>query len=328
MRARRIAAVIGCAICAAPVPTGHVHGATTTTFPTKPLRWVVPYAAGGPTDVVARVVGAKLGELWGQQVVVDLRPGGNSIIGTEIVARSAPDGYTLLLALPAYVINPLVNTRLPFDTARDFTAVTMLASASYLLLVNQSLAARNPQELVALAKAKPGELTFGSGGNASPAHLAVELLMQKAGIRMNHVPYKGGAPALTDLAGGQIQVLINPALSATPLMKSGRIRAIAVTGAKRSELMPDLPTIAESGWPGYEVTTWYGLFAPARTPTSIVTRIATDAAAALRDAGVRARLAALDAESQGTPPEVFRKFIDAETARWKSVVQAARLRPD
>jgi tripartite-type tricarboxylate transporter receptor subunit TctC len=297
-------------------------------YPSKPMRWVVPYAAGGPTEVVGRVVGAKVSETLGQQVVVDLRPGGNSILGSEIVARSPADGYTLLLALPAFAINPAVYSKLPYDTVRDFIPVTLLASASYLMLVGSGVPAKSPQELVALAKARPGELAFGSGGTASPAHLAVELFMQKAGIRMNHIPYKGGAPALTDLAGGQIQVLVNPALSATPLIKSGRIRAIAVTGPSRSDLMPELPTVSEAGWPGYEVTTWYGLFAPAKTDMAVVQRIAGAVAAALRDPGVRSRLAALDAEPAATTPEVFRKFIDAELIRWRSVVQAAQIRAE
>ena len=297
-------------------------------FPSKPMRWVVPYAAGGPTEVVGRVVGAKVSESLGQQVVVDLRPGGNSILGSEIVARSPADGYTLLLALPAFAINPFVYSKLPYDTMKDFIPVTQLASASYLMLVGAAVPAKTPQELVALAKSKPGELAFGSGGTASPAHLAMELFMQKAGIRMNHVPYKGGAPALTDLAGGQIQVLVNPALSATPLIKTGRIRAIAVTGPARSDLMKDLPTVSEAGWPGYEVTTWYGLFAPAKTDMAVVRRVSEAVAGAIRDPGAKSRLAALDAEPVGSTPEAFRKFIDAEMIRWRSVVESAQIRAE
>lgn len=297
-------------------------------FPSKPMRWVVPYAAGGPTEVVGRVVGAKVSESLGQQVVVDLRPGGNSILGSEIVARSPADGYTLLLALPAFAINPFVYSKLPYETTKDFIPVTQLASASYLMLVGASVPAKTPQELVALAKSKPGELAFGSGGTASPAHLAMELFMQKAGIRMNHVPYKGGAPALTDLAGGQIQVLVNPALSATPLIRTGRIRAIAVTGPARSDLMKDLPTVSEAGWPGYEVTTWYGLFAPAKTDMAVVRRVSEAVASAIRDPGVKSRLAALDAEPVGSTPEAFRKFIDAEMIRWRSVVESAQIRAE
>lgn len=295
-------------------------------YPNKPVRWVVPYAAGGPTDLVARLVGQKLAERWGQQIVVDIRPGANSIIGSEIVARAAPDGYTLLVALPAFAINPSVYRKLPYHTESDFKPVIQIASAPYLVLANPALPARSIRELVALAKARPGQLSFGSGGTASPAHLAMELLSLQARVRMEHVPYKGGAPALTDLMTGEIQALINPALSAMPFVKAGRLRILAVTSAKRSSLLPEVPTVAESGLPSYEVTTWYGLFAPGKTPAPVVQKVNADVAQVLRDPGIRKRLGELDAAPVASSPEEFSGFVREEIAKWGGVVRKAGIR--
>lgn len=294
-------------------------------WPERPVRLIVPYAAGGPTDVLARIVGAKLAERWGQQVVVDLRPGANSIIGSAIAARATPDGHTLLLALPALAINQSVHRKLPYHAEKDFAPVTLVASAGYLMLVNAASPHRSVADLLAAAKAKPGAITYGSGGIASPAHLAMELLVQQSGATMEHVPFKGGAPALTELAGGQIQALVNPALSALPHVRSGRLRAIAVTGAKRSGVLPEVPTVAESGFPAYEVSTWYGVFAPSRTDARLIARMQADIAAALAHVDVRKRMAELDAEPAGSTPAEFRRFFTQELGKWRSVVEKAKV---
>ena len=294
-------------------------------WPERPVRLIVPYAAGGPTDVLARIVGQKLAERWGQQVVVDLRPGANSIIGSAIAARATPDGHTLLLALPALAINQSVHRKLPYHAEKDFVPVTLVASAGYLMLVNAASPYRSVADLLSAAKAKPGTITYGSGGIASPAHLAMELLVQQSGAAMEHVPFKGGAPALTELAGGQIQVLVNPALSSLPHVRSGRLRAIAVTGAKRSGVLPDVPTVAQSGFPAYDVTTWYGVFAPNRTDARLVARVQADIAAALGHADVRKRMAELDAEPAGSTPVEFRRFFTQEIAKWRTVVETAKV---
>jgi tripartite-type tricarboxylate transporter receptor subunit TctC len=296
-------------------------------YPTKPVRWIVPYAAGGPTEVLARLVGQKVTGTWGHQVLVDLRPGANSIVGTEIAAHSEPDGYTMVILLPAFVINPYVHTKLPY-AGRDFAAVTNVATASYLMLAANALEARTPKELIALAKSSPGRLNYGSGGTASPAHLAMELFTQRAGIAMTHVPYKGGAPALVDLIANRIQVLVNPALSSAVHVKSGRIRALAVTGSERSRIFPELPTVAESGLPGYDVTTWYGLFAPARTPAYVIDLVAKAVRAAVADPQVREQILALDATPVGSSPAEFAAFVAKEDRKWKSVVQTARITPE
>jgi len=302
----------------------HAHAASST-FPTRPVRWVVPYPAGGPTDLLARFVGQKTGEILGQQTVVDSRPGANSIIGTEIVAKAQPDGHTLLLALPAFTINPGVYRKLPYDTARDFVPVTQIASASYLALVSAKLPIKSVSDLVAMAKAQPGKLSFGSGGTASPAHLAMELFSRRAGIDMVHVPYKGGAPALVDLVGGRIQVMVNPALSSLPFVKSGQLRVIGVTSAERSSLLPEVPTIAESGLTGYNVSTWYGLFAPKGTPASIVKLTYSAVHKALQDAQIREQLRKFDATPVGNTPEQFAKFVQDELKTWMEIIKAANI---
>jgi tripartite-type tricarboxylate transporter receptor subunit TctC len=293
-------------------------------YPVKPVRWVVPYAAGGPTELVARLVSQKLSAIWGQQVIIDSRPGANSIIGTDIVARSEPDGYTMLVALPAFVINPYAYRKLPY-TLGDFRPVTNIATASYLMLASVASGVRNPQELIALAKAAPGKLRYGSGGTASPAHLAMELFAQRAGLVMTHVPYKGGAPALIDLMSNQIQVLVNPALSAAAHVRAGRIRALAVTGSERSRIFPELPTVAESGLPGYEVSTWYGVFAPAKTPAHLVEFVAKAVSVALTDPSVREQILALDANVVGSSPADFARFVASEERKWTAVVQTAQI---
>lgn len=305
----------------------HAPAHAEAAYPAKPVRWVIPYSAGGPTERLARVVGHQLSEMWGQQIVVDMRPGANSIIGTDLVAKAAPDGYTMLIALPALAINQSVYRKLPYNALRDLLPITLVASASYLVLVYPELPVRSVSELVALARKRPGELSFGSGGIASPAHLAMELFEQKTATRLVHVPYKGGAPALTDLVSGQIQILVNPALSSLPLVKASRLKALAVTSAKRSRLLPDLPTVAEEINAAYDVTTWYGLFAPAKTPHAIIDKISGSVAKALHDKLVLDRLADFDAEPVGNSPREFEGFLTNEVINWREVVRAAHVEP-
>src|SRR5262245_3943600 len=232
-------------------------GAHAQSYPARPVRMVVPFAAGGGTDIIGRLIAQKVTEAWGQQMVVENRAGGGSVIGTETVARSAPDGYTLLLAAPPFTTNAALLPKLPYDTLQDFAPVILVATAPLILVVHPSVPARSVKELIAIAKAHPGQLSYGTSGNGGPQHLAGELLKSMAGIDMLHVPYKGGAPAVVDLVGGQVQVGFASMLTALPFVKPGRLRAIAVTGARRSAILPELPTVAEAGFAGYETTTWY-----------------------------------------------------------------------
>lgn len=305
----------------------HAPAYAEAAYPAKPVRWVIPYSAGGPTERLARVVGHRLSEMWGQQIVVDMRPGANSIIGTDLVAKATPDGYTMLIALPALAINESVYKKLPYNALRDLSPITLVASASYLFLVYPELPVRSVSELVALARKRPGGLSFGSGGIASPAHLAMELFGQKTATRLMHVPYKGGAPALTDLVSGQIQILVNPALSSLPLVKAGRLKALAVTSAKRSRLLPDLPTVAEEINAAYDVTTWYGLFAPVKTPHAIIDKVSGSVATALKDKLLLDRLTEFDAEPVGNSPREFDVFLKNEAVNWRGVVRTAHVEP-
>ena len=317
---RKTILIAACAICV------HPGGIMAQSYPTKPVRWVVPYAAGGPTDTLARVISQKVAEQWGGRIVVDQRPGANSIIGTEIVARAQSDGYTMLVALPAFAINPSVYPKLPYDTLREIAPVTLFGTAGYVVVVNASLPAKSVSDLVALAKASPGQLSYGSGGTASPAHLAIELLQQLAGVRMVHVPYKGGGPALVDLAGGRIQAMANPISSSMPFIKAGKIRAIAVTSSKRARTLPDLPTVSEAGLGSYDVSTWYGLFAPAKTPAAVMQFVSKSVSKALQDPELAKRLAGYDVEPAGNSPKEFSRFVRDEIKRWGQVVRRASIK--
>jgi len=287
------------------------------------VRLVVPYAAGGPTDMLARGIGQELNKRWGQQVIVDLRPGGNSIIGSQIVANATPDGYTLLLALSAFVINPSVHKKLPYDSIRDFTPITQVATTPYLLLINPQVPARSVADLIKLARASPGKLSYGSGGVGTPAHLAMVQFNQQAKVDIVHVPYKGGAPALIDAVGGQIQMLLNQALSSMALMKAGKLNALAVTSLQRSKSLPDIPTVAESGLPSYESISWFGIFAPARTNPALVEEIAASVKWALAQPTLRARMADADAEPIGNSPKEFTALVASEIPRWAEIVRLA-----
>jgi len=307
--------------------TAATAGATdaAAAYPSRPIRIVVGFAPGGPTDQLAREIGHRLQQSWGQPVIVENKPGAGSRIAFEHVARAEPDGYTLLLGAVQTATNMAVYRRLNYDTLRDFAPVTQLTSAVLALAVSPSFEARSVQEVVAMARVRPGELTYATFGVASSAHFAAALFEQRAGIRLNHVPYNGASPAQTAIAGGQVDMGFMSALSAMPLMQSGRLRAIAVTSDKRLPQLPDVPTMAEAGFPAFEVSSWQGLLAPAATPPAIVDKLQQEIARILATPEVRERLAAVAAEPVGSTPTQFRAHIEAEISRWAAVAKRAGL---
>lgn len=293
-------------------------------FPVKPVRLIVPFAAGGPGDSVARFIAPGLSEIWGHQVVIDNRGGANSIVGSEVAARAAPDGYTLVLPSAGFTINVTLYPKLPFDAIRDFTPVSTVTFGPSMLVTHPSLPVRNLKDLVALAKAKPRTLTYGSSGSGAPSsHLGMELLKVTAGVDIIHVPYKSMAPALVDMLGGQIQMAmptINVTLQHT---RAGRLRAIGVTSLQRSPAAPDVPPLADQGMPGYEANNWYALFAPAGLPTPIADKIYGDVTKLLQSPELRDRFAAAGMEARSMPPVEFAAFVKREIAKWGKVVKAS-----
>lgn len=318
-------------VCVATLSMGVAHAqsaksAAGAAYPTKPIRLVVPFAPGGSNDIMARLIGQKFTESFKEQVVVDNRGGASGIIGTDIASKAPPDGYTLLMMSLTLAVNPSLYRKLPYDTQKDLTPVTLVASAPLMLVINPSIPAKSAKELIAYAKANPNKLNFGSGGPGTTPHLAGEMLKMMAGVQMTHVPYKGGGPALTDLVGGQIQLMLENIPSTLPFAKSGRLRALAVSGLKRSALVPDLPTLDEAGLKGYEIVGWNGLFVPAGTPQPIVSRLHEATVKALAQPDMKERLATLGAEGVGSSPDAFRAFFKAEIAKWAGVVKAAGLK--
>lgn len=298
------------------------------TFPTKPIRIIVPFAPGGGTDIIARLIAQKLADAWGHQVVVDNRAGGGTVIGTELVAKSAADGYTLLLTANPHTTNAALNHKLPYDTLRDFAPVTMVASAPLIIVVHPSLPARSINELIAVAKARPRQLSYGSSGNGGPQHIAGELFKSMSGIDMLHIPYKGSAPATTDLLGGQVQVGFASMLTVLPFVKAGRLRPLAVTSIRRSAIMPDLPSVDESGLPGYEATTWYGVFAPAGAPRVVVTALNAEIARALKLPEIKDRLAKEGSDVVANDPAAFAAFLQTEIERLRKLATSSGIKLD
>ena len=297
-------------------------------FPTRPLRIVVPYAAGGSTDVLARMVGQKLTAVLGQPVVIDNRTGAGTIIATEIVARAAPDGYTLLMATPPLTIAAALYEKLPFDTARDFAAVTNIAATSNVLVVHPAVPAQSVKELVALAKANPGKFTFGSSGVGGASHLAVELFRSMAGIELVHVPYKGGSLAVTDLLGGRLTLMFANLTTVQGHIKTGRVRALAIGTAQRSLVVPDLPTVAAAGVPGYEANNWNGVVAPAGTPRAVIERLRREIKAAVDAPEMRERLLQNAFEPIADTPAEFARYLATERVKWGKVVREAQVKPE
>jgi len=321
----RSRAVLGAAFVAA----GAAGTAWAQGYPVKTVRIIISYPAGGGVDFVGRLLAQKLGESWGQQVVIDSRPGGGGNIGTQIASRAPADGYNLLLSpLGPLVINPSLFSKLPFDPVRDFDPVTTLISALNLLVVHPSLPVKSVKELVALAKARPGQIKFASSSHGNTDHLAGELFKSLAGVDMVHVPYKGGAPATLDLVAGQVEVFFGPVQNVISNVQAGRLRMLAAATAKRWPTMPDLPTIAEAGVPGFAVENWYGMLVPARTPKEIVATLNTELLRVLALPDVKERLATNGMIPFPSTPEQFAAYIKAETAKWAKVVKESGARVD
>ena len=308
----------------APLPTQAQSAAGA--YPVKPVRVVVSYAPGGATDIVARMVAQKLTESTGRSFFIDNVTGAGGVIGDSAVARAAPDGYTLLGTSSTFAINPAVVAKLPFDPVKGFAPVALVARAPFMLVVHPSVPARSVKELVALAKANPGKLDFASAGQGTAVHLAVELFNSMAGVKMMHIPYKGSGPALIDLLAGQVQLTFSNVLSSRGYVQSGRLRALAVSSAKRSAVLPQLPTVSESGVPGYETASWYGYLAPAGPPQPIVQRLNAEINNSVKAADMSERLANDGAEPVNGTPDDFGQYLAKEIARWRKVVNDAGIK--
>lgn len=302
-------------------------GAAAQTYPAKAVRIVVGYPPGGPTDVLARIVAQKLTESWSQQVLVDNRPGASGMIGAEVTARAAPDGYTLLMVPVTYAVTPSLFPKMSYNAEKDLIPVAQVAAAPFILVVHPTLPVRTTRDLITLARGRPGQLNFASASTGGIPHLAGELFNAMTGIRMIHIPYKGAAPATTDLLSGQVSLMFNNMLSAMPQVKSGRLRAIAVTSSKRSPAAPELPTIAETV-PGYEASGWYGTLAPSATPRELITKLNTDMNRVMRLPDVAQRLAGDGVEAVGTTPEQFGIYLRQEIVKWGKVVKASGAKAD
>jgi tripartite-type tricarboxylate transporter receptor subunit TctC len=297
-------------------------------YPTRSIRLVVPSSPGGGTDISARIIAPKLSDYLGQQVVVDNRPGAGTMIGGEIVARAAPDGYTLLMGVSTLAINPAMYKKMPYDALRDFAPISQAVSLPNVIVSHPSVPAKNVKELIALAKSRPGQLTFASAGVGTSPHLSMELFLVMAGLKMVHVPYKGSGPGAVDTVAGHVALMAPNMLTALPYIRSERLRAFGVTSAKRSAGADDIPTIAEAGVPGYEAVQWYGVLAPAGTPRPIVDRLHAEVAKALQQREVREKLSTDGAEAVGNTPEQFAAYIKAETEKWAKVVKAAGIKAE
>ncbi len=304
------------------------HAQSAADYPAKPVRLIVPYPPGGTTDFVAREIANKLGEAWGRQVVIDNRPGAGTLIGLNMGAKAASDGYTITFGTSAgLAVNPALGVKMPFDPRRDFAPIGLMVYVPYLLVVNPALPVRNIKELIDLAKTQPGKLNFASPGVGTPNHLGIELLNIVAGVKFVHVPYKGGATAVTDLVAGQVQILFSGTPQVSAFVKTGRLRVIAVATTKPTRVAPEFPPLADT-YPGFDCNTWYGLLAPARTSPAIVNKFNAELNRVLTDAGVIQRL--LDQGVEATPgtPAAFRDLIAAETERWRTVIKSAGITPD
>jgi tripartite-type tricarboxylate transporter receptor subunit TctC len=296
-------------------------------YPSKTIRFISPYPAGGGNDTLLRIVGDKLGEQVGQRVIVDNRPGANTIVGTELLVKSAPDGYTFLLIPNTFATNPAFYPKLPYDTTRDFAPVAQIAQSPQMIVAHPSLPAKTLKELLALAKAKPGVLSYASSGNGSIGHLAGLLLTTMTGVQLTHVPYKGTAPAVNELIGGHIPLMMSSMIATLPHVRSGKLKIVALTTAKRSQALPGVPTIAETV-PGYDATLWYGILAPARTPDVLIRRMNAELATALKNPEVVEKLSTQAVEPHHTSPEQFAALIRNELAKWTKVISASGVKAD
>lgn len=306
-----------------------VHAQSDTSYPSKPIRMIVPSAPGSGPDIMARAIGQKLTEVLGQAIVIDDKPGAGGIIGSEAAAKAPPDGYTLIMSnAGAHTVNPGLYAKLPYDPVKDFAPVTLVALAPNILIVHPTLPVRNVKDLIALAKAKPGELTLGSGGNGSTAHLSGEMFKTMAGINIVHIPFKGSPAAVIGVIAGQIALAIPNIPPALPHVRSGKLKALAVTTAKRAAGVPDLPTVAEAGLPGYEATAWFGVLAPAATPPQIIARLNAAIVKIAHAREMQERLTAEGADAVGNTPEQFAQIIKSDIAKWAKVIKASGARAD
>lgn len=296
------------------------------TYPSRSIRMIVPFAPGGGTDIIARLVAEQVSNAWGQPIVVDNRGGSGGTIGTNLAVKATPDGYTMVVCSLGLTYAPALYPNLPFDPRKDLTPISRLASQPFVYVVAPTLEAKTMKELVELAKSKPGQIRYGSGGAGGASHLGTALLSTITGIDMVHVPYKGTAPALTAMLAGEIHVQLIGIATALPHVKSGRMRALGVSGGKRSQVLPDVPTVAEAGVPGYEFDVWYGMLYPAGVPKSLVQKANLEINRALKSPALTKRFASLGLEPAGNTPEEFKKLIDSEIAKWHKVVKAANIR--
>jgi len=318
----RAAAIACCALIAAPAIV------QAQTYPDRPIRFVVPYPPGGGTDVIARIVQERFQAALGQPIVIENRGGAAGSLGSDVVAKSAPDGYTVLFTLSSHTINPSIYSKLPFNTVKDFEPVGTVASLPQILVANNALPVSNVAELIALAKAKPDSLSFASVGNGSPGHLAGELFKLRTGVKMTHVPYRGGGPAVTDVMGGQVPLLWVSIPAAAQFVKAGRLRALAVSTTKRSAAFPDVPTMQEAGVADFEVDSWYAMFVPAKTPRPIVDKLNQALNAIVQEADIREKLLAQGSEGVGGTPQALGKVVDTELVRWAKLAKDANIHAD
>jgi len=321
----RVATSLVAALCLAAAPLAFAQA----TYPTKPVRLVVPFPAGGTTDILARAAAQRMSEAWGQQVIVDNRPGAGGNIGAELVAKAPPDGYTLLMGtVGTHAINASLYSKLPYDHVKDFSPAILVAGVPNVLVVNPSLPVNSVQEVIAYAKANPGKLNFASSGSGTSIHLSGELFKTLTGVQMTHVPYKGSAPALTDLMGGQVQLMFDNLPSSLAFIKAGKLRALAVTSTARAAALPDVPTMVEAGVPGFEASSWFGILAPAGTPRDVIMRINGEVAKWLATPEAREKLSGQGAIAAGGAPEDFARHIASETSKWARVVKESGAKVD
>ncbi len=326
MKSYALCALAAAALLAASLPAAAQKSAAGAGYPQRPVRLIVPFAPGGGTDIIARLVAQDVGQGWGQTVVVDNRGGSGGVIGTDMAAKASPDGYTLVLVSLGFSYAPALYRKLPYNAEQDFAPITRVATQPFVYVAIPSLGASSIKDLIALAKAKPGELRYGSGGSGGSSHLGTELLRVMTGIDLVHVPYKGTGPALTAMLGGEIHFQLIGISSVVPHLKSGRMRALAVSGAKRSAAAPEVPTVAESGVPGYAFDVWYGMLAPRGTPREIVARVNAEVNRALKSQALGQRFAAVGLEPAGTTSEEFAAIIRSEIVKWRKVVESAKIR--
>jgi tripartite-type tricarboxylate transporter receptor subunit TctC len=302
--------------------------AAAQTYPSKPIRWIIPFPPGGAMDVMARAVAPKMAEALGQPVITENRPGAGGIIGSDVVAKAPPDGHTILIVSIGQAVNPSLYPKMPFDPVKDFEPVSLVAIVPNVLVLHPSVKANTIPELIALAKAQPGKLTYASAGNGTSIHLAGELFASMAGIDIVHVPYKGSGPAVTDLLGGQVDLMFDSITSAKPHVQAGKLRALGVTSSRRSQALPNVPTIAEAGLKGYDVSPWFAVFVPAKTPKPVIDRLHTEITKALKMADIQERFATIGAEPIGGTPEQLAVHLKRETDRWSAIIRERNIKAD